>query len=116
MPLRGRTHPRKSKPLFISGHLLTALKPDHQRPRRRCKSTPGGFVGCHDAPLIEQSASAYFGADSPVVAASGCMIFITKEVGLSFGLKGPGTLFLTSGRLLRNAAIARLSSLVRFAY
>jgi hypothetical protein len=64
---------------------------------------------------LPAKADAYFGADSPVVAASGGTIFITKEVGLSFGPKGPGTLFFTGGRLLRNAAIARLSSLVRFA-
>ena len=51
-------------------------------------------------------ARAYFGADCPFVAASGGTTFITKEVGLSFGPKGPGTLFFTGGTLLRNAAMA----------
>jgi hypothetical protein len=51
----------------------------------------------------------YFGADPPVVADSGGTIFMTKEVGFSLEPNGPGTLFFTGGKLLRNTTIARLS-------
>ena len=41
--------------------------------------------------------------------AGGGRIFMTKEVGLSFGPNGPGTLFLTGGRLRKKATMALAS-------
>lgn len=38
---------------------------------------------------------------APSVAAFGGTIFMTNEVGVSFGPNGPGTLFFTGGMLLR---------------
>lgn len=46
---------------------------------------------------------------------AGAITFMTNDVGVSAGPNGPGTLFLTGGRLSRNTAIAVASALVKLA-
>src|SRR6266852_6093518 len=72
---------------------------------RRCRFSSGAWI-----PSSREAQRRYFAA-----AASGGTTFMRNTEAFSSGPNGPGTRWLTAGRLLRYAAIACASDLVRLA-